>query len=170
MKGKDKIFQQWYQDYASSMLGLCLRYTSTREEAEDVMQEGFLRVYKSIDNFQEKSNVKTWITRIMINTAISHYRNNNLLELNYQDEFEQYNENINNNIPSSVATNELLEVINLLPNDMRLIFNMSAIEGYSHREIAEILGISRGTSKIRLLRARQKIQEVLKEKGYFINE
>jgi RNA polymerase sigma-70 factor (ECF subfamily) len=145
------------------MYGICLRYTKREEDAQDVMQEGFIKIYNALDSFKGESKYKTWMARIMVNTAINHYRQNKKLELNTVDEKEvevlKYD---NDDVLNQMSADELLKLINELPDGYRIIFNMYVIEGYKHREISEMLGITEGTSKSQLAKARQKVQELLK--------
>lgn len=147
------------------MYGICLRYTKSTEDAEDVLQEGFIKIFHALNSFKGDSNIKTWMGRIMVNTAINHYRKNKKLITNNIDEKEtevlRFSEN---NALSQMSADELLEVINDLPDGYRVIFNLYAIEGYKHREIAEMLEITEGTSKSQFAKARNKVQELLKEK------
>jgi len=159
------IISDLYRKHSSYMYGICLRYTKSTEDAEDVLQEGFIKIFHALNSFKGDSNIKTWMGRIMVNTAINHYRKNKKLITNNIDEKEtevlRFSEN---NALSQMSADELLEVINDLPDGYRVIFNLYAIEGYKHREIAEMLEITEGTSKSQFAKARNKVQELLKEK------
>ncbi len=147
------------------MYGVCLRYTKNTEDAEDVMQEGFLKVYKALDRFKGESNIKTWMQSIMVNTAINHYRQKK--RTSFKDISDADFETIkifNDNIIEQISTDELLEVINDLPEGYGMVFNLHSIEGYKHKEIAEMLGINEGTSKSQLAKARKAIQTLISKR------
>jgi len=166
MKGGQKeIFSELYKKHSSYMYGVCLRYTKNTEDAEDVMQEGFLKIYRALDKFKGESNIKTWMQSIMVNTAINHYRQKK--RTSFKDISDADFETIkvfDDNIIEQLSTDELLEVINKLPDGYRMVFNLHSIEGYKHKEIAEMLGINEGTSKSQLAKARVAIQSLISEK------
>ena len=148
-----------YRHYAPKMLALCVRYSKSREEAEDILQEGFIKVFTKLDDFRNEGSLEGWIRRIMINTALNSHKKKSLLlqdinpELFEQSRVEQ---------PLSLdylSAEELRKVIAGIPNPYQLVFNLNAIEGYTHKEIGEMLHISTNTSKSRLNRARNIIQK-----------
>jgi RNA polymerase sigma factor (sigma-70 family) len=151
-----------YRRYASKMLGVCLRYAKNKMEAEDILQEGYIKVFNSLTSFQFKGSLEGWVRRIMVNTAINFYRSS----LKYVQSLDD-DDMSDKNMPSIamndlLSTKELLRIIQELPEGYRVVFNLFAIEGYSHKEIAEILGISENTSKSQLSRARVVLQNKLK--------
>jgi RNA polymerase sigma factor (sigma-70 family) len=151
-----------YRRYASKMLGVCLRYAKNKMEAEDILQEGYIKVFNSLTSFQFKGSLEGWVRRIMVNTAINFYRSS----LKYVQSLDD-DEMSDKNMPSItmndlLTTKELLRIIQELPEGYRVVFNLFAIEGYSHKEIAEILGVSENTSKSQLSRARVVLQNKLK--------
>lgn len=159
------IFTELYQKHSSYMYGICLRYTKNTDDAADVMQDGFLKIYNALDTFKGESNIKTWMSRIMVNTAINHYRHKKVLDFSSIEKVDyEVLKMDNNNVLSQMSTDELLEVINELPDGYRLVFNLYAIEGYKHREIAEMFNITEGTSKSQLAKARAKLQAAIAEK------
>ena len=160
-----KIFTKLYEEYSSYMYGICLRYTKNTEEAQDVLQDGFIKVYNALDSFKGDSNIKTWISRIMINTAINHYRKKKVLNTFSTEETEVEVLRFDKiDVINKMSADELLDLMHFLPEGYKLVFNLYAIEGYKHREIAEMLDITEGTSKSQLSKARNKLQELLKEK------
>ena len=164
-RSQQDIFSDLYREHSSYMFGVCLRYTKNAEDAEDVMQEGFMKVYHALDKFKGESNIKTWMQSIMINTAINHYRQKKRKA--YKNIEEANFENIkvlDDTIISQMSTDELLEVINELPSGYRMVFNLHSIEGYKHKEIAEILGVTEGTSKSQLSKAKLAIQSLIAKK------
>jgi len=144
------------------MYGICLRYARDSAEAEDFMQEGFVRVFNKICQFEFKGSFEGWIKRIMVNTALEKFRKNDRLypveEMKIFESIEYVEETI-----SSISANDLLRIIQELPPRYRMVFNLFAIEGYSHLEIAEMMNISEGTSKSNLSRARVILQKSVKE-------
>jgi RNA polymerase sigma-70 factor (ECF subfamily) len=145
--------------YANKMWGVCLRYCSDYDEAKDVLQEGFIKVFEKINQFESRGSFEGWIRKIMVNTALAQYRRKRYLNIDSiytGDKDDSSFEHIECNISAS----ELIEIVKELPPQYKLVFNLYAIEGYSHKEIAEMLNISEGTSKSDLSRAR----EILKKK------
>jgi len=151
-----------YRRFASKMLGVCLRYAKDKMEAEDVLQEGFIKIFKYLNTFKFDGSLEGWIRRIMVNTAISQYRANNKNVQSMDDEGFNYKEMPNVIMTDSLSANELLKIIQELPEGYKVVFNLYAIEGYSHKEIGEMLGISESTSKSQLSRARTALQEKIK--------
>lgn len=162
---KENIFTKLYQEHSSYMYAICLRYTKNSDDAEDVMQDGFIKIYHALESFKGDSNIKTWMRRIMVNTAINHYRLKQKLDVkpidNEVSEVQNFNDN---NAISKMSTNELLDVIQELPDGYRMVFNLYSIEGYKHKEIAEMLDITEGTSKSQFAKARHFIQKLISEK------
>jgi RNA polymerase sigma-70 factor (ECF subfamily) len=165
----DRSFQKaLYDRYSSKMMVVCLRYAKSVAEAEDMLQEGFVRVFLGLEGFRYQSKLETWMTRVMVNTALNHHRNKALLfPMVDIENVELPAEEIS---VTDIQFSQLLEMVQSLPLGCRIVFNLFAIEGFSHKEIAEKLGISEGTSKSQYARARklliQKIQlEKIKE-GY----
>ena len=151
-----------YHLFSAKMYGICLRYAKDSAEAEDFMQEGFVRVFNKINQFEFKGSFEGWIKRIMVNTALEKFRKNDRLypveEMRIFESIEYVEETI-----SSITANDLLRIIQKLPPRYRMVFNLFAIEGYSHLEIAEMMKISEGTSKSNLSRARVILQKSVTE-------
>lgn len=141
---------------------VCLRYIPARLEAEDVLQEAFIKVFEKIDTFRAEASLHSWIKRIVVNTALNHQRSK--LYMYPMVDVEQLTHTAEQvSALASFAHEELLELIAELPNGCRVIFNLYAIEGYSHKEIGELLKVSEGTSKSQYARARQLLQKRLNE-------
>jgi len=144
------------------MYGICLRYAKDSAEAEDIMQEGFVRVFNKISQFEFKGSFEGWIKRIMVNTALEKFRKHDRLypveEMRIFESIEYVEETI-----SSISAKDLLSIIQELPPRYRMVFNLFAIEGYSHLEIAEMMSITEGTSKSNLSRARVILQKNVTE-------
>ncbi|MBK1442069.1 sigma-70 family RNA polymerase sigma factor [Parapedobacter sp. ISTM3] len=150
--------QQLYQAMASKMLGVCMRYARSTFEAEDMLQTGFVKVFKSIERFRGEGSFEGWIRRIMVNTAVETYRRN--MRGGYSVDIEDVQDDIQQTFSmDSLECEDLLRIIQTLPDGYRVVFNMYALEGYSHKEIAETLHISEGASKSQLSRARTWLKE-----------
>ncbi len=151
-----------YDEYAPLMLGICTRYAKDRQEAEDILQDGFLKIFSKIDQYNGVGSFEGWMKRIMVNTSITNYRKN--LKRYYQEEIEDYKEYQHTSENNSDFTkDELLNAIRTLPKGYQMVFNLFAIEGYKHKEIAEMLNIEETTSKSQFSRARKLLQTRLLE-------
>jgi RNA polymerase sigma-70 factor (ECF subfamily) len=150
-----------YNLFAPKMFGVCLRYARNREEAEEILQEGFLRVFTYIKSFKGNGSFEGWIRKIMVNCALSRFRNKSHLHPVLQLDALGYNVAGETDIASNLNAKELLTLIQTLPVGYRIVFNLYVFEGYKHREIAEALGISEGTSKSNLYDARAFLQKAL---------
>ena len=142
------------------MLAVCLRYTRHRMEAEDILQDAFIKVFDNIGRFEFKGSFEGWIRRIVINTALKNYSKKSFKQeqigLENQPELP-----LDPEIYSNLEEEELLRLINRLPDGYRLVFNLYAVEGYSHKEIAELLGIQESTSRSQLVKARKMLQGMI---------
>lgn len=165
LKGRSDAQEQLYNRYYRTMFGVCLRYSNDRDTAEDVLQEGFIKVFRSLENFSGKGSLEGWIRRIMVNTALEQYRKKGAMYALVDIEQARHHDT-GHDIVSQMAEGEILKLVQKLPDGYRTIFNLYAIEGYNHREIGEMLGISEGTSKSQFARARQQLQEsIIKQTG-----
>lgn len=171
LKNDRKAQATFYQRYKSRFFGVCWRYANNREDAEDIFQEALIKVFKHIKEVRDAKDVSAWVRRIIVNTAINHYRKKVTFDdvENLSDEvllpFDTHDEILN-----QLNSKELMEVLNTvlaeLPNGARIVFNMYVMEGYTHPEIAAQLEIAEGTSKSQLFFAKKYIQEKLKKKGF----
>ncbi|MEI6765275.1 MAG: sigma-70 family RNA polymerase sigma factor [Bacteroidota bacterium] len=152
--------EQLYRRFAPLMYGICLRYVRNRAEADDIMQEAFIKVFDNLENFRDDGSFEGWIKRIIVNTALNHYKSS--LKFDYKDERFMPDESVENEAVGQISTRELMAVINNLQDNYRLVFNLSVIEGFGHAEIAQLLGMSEASSRITLLRARKIIKEKMK--------
>jgi RNA polymerase sigma-70 factor (ECF subfamily) len=160
-KGKPKSQEALYRRFASAMYGICLQYASSEEDAQDIMQEGFIKVFNKLDQVKNPAAFPGWIRRVMINTALEKYRSQVILQ-RVDDVKEDIREDSDVGVFESLTSQELVELIQTLSPKYRMVFNLYAIEGYSHQEISDELGISIGTSKSNLSRARAILQEKVK--------
>jgi RNA polymerase sigma factor (sigma-70 family) len=148
-----------YLRYYGTMYAVCLRYAKNRYEAEDILQEGFIKVFNNIKQFAGSGSFQGWIRRIMINSALELIQKR---KLDITDFYIENAEDSNDSVRSRIDTNDLLEIIEELPKGYRTVFNLYAIQGYQHKEIAEMLNVSEGTSKSQFARARNLLQAKLK--------
>jgi RNA polymerase sigma factor (sigma-70 family) len=154
-----KSQEMLYRRYARSMYNLCLIYESDHDNAKDILQDAFIKIFRSIDNFDRKGSLAGWMKKIVTNTAIDHYRKN------YHEEQFLPIEDIVHPISdeesgdSILETDDIITLVNRLPKGARMIFQLHSIEGYSHKEIAGLLNISEGTSKSQINRAKQLLQQ-----------
>jgi len=156
--------QKIYSQFAPKMLGVCRQYIKDIHHAEDLMITAFMKVFSNLKNFENKGSFEGWIRRIMINECISFIRVQKRVSF-LEDEF--YAEDTFNNIESGLSVDDIQSLIDALPDGYKMIFNLYAIEGFKHKEIAEMLGINEGTSKSQLSHARRILQEqVNKLKNY----
>jgi RNA polymerase sigma-70 factor (ECF subfamily) len=156
--------QKIYSQFAPKMLSVCRQYIKDIHHAEDLMITAFMKVFSNLKNFENKGSFEGWIRRIMINECISFIRVQKKVSF-LEDEF--YVEDTFNNIESGLSVDDIQTLIDGLPEGYKMIFNLYAIEGFKHREIAEMLGINEGTSKSQLSHARRILQEqVNKLKNY----
>lgn len=160
-RGKPKSQEALYKRFASAMYGICLQYASSEEDAQDIMQEGFVKVFRKLDQVKNPSAFPGWIRRVMINTALEKYRSQVHLQ-RIDDVKEEAEKEMDDGIFENLTCQELLILIQSLTPQYRMVFNLYGIEGYSHQEISEELGISVGTSKSNLSRARAILQEKIK--------
>lgn len=154
--------RQLYDRFSGKMYLVCLRYCKNEEEAQDILQESFIKVFKSISSFRGESKLYHWIKRIVVNTALNHQRNKHHMHP-VIDLKASHSVSDEDHALSDYNWKELLKMIMELPQGCRVIFNLYAIEGYNHREIGEMLEISEGTSKSQYARARQLLQERIKK-------
>ncbi len=151
-----------YEMFSARMFGVCLRYSGSREDAQDILHESFLKIYEKIEQFESRGSFEGWIRRIMVNTALEKFRNQNKI-VNVQEAIEEYERKEDIDITDNITAKELMRMIGELSPQYRIVFNLYAIEGYSHKEISEKLGITEGTSKSNLSRARTILQDKVKE-------
>lgn len=162
VKGDRKAQFELYQEYSSRMLVVCMRYSKKQEDAEDILQEGFIKVFKKLDTFRSESSLYSWIKRIMINTALNYHRSK-FFDQPMVDVEQLYDLADGELILSDYNFKELLAMLQQLPHGCQVVFNLYAIEGFSHKEIAEKLGISVGTSKSQYSRAKTLLKEIIQE-------
>ena len=162
IKGEVDSQRKLYNLLSDKMFALCLRYTKDEDEAKDFMQDGFIKVFKNLKQFKFSGSFEGWVRRIIINTIIEHFRSKKMRFsamniVDYSDDFKL------DSVVDELSAQDILKIVRALSPQYRTVFNLYAIEGYSHKEIAEKLGISEGTSKSNLSRARSILQKKLNQ-------
>lgn len=159
IKGNRRDQELLYRRYSSRLYAACLQYSGNDEEARDILQEGFIKVFENLINFKFEGSFEGWMRRIMVNTALEKYRSrHNLYRVDDIDSIEEPEYEPDNQDYAGLEAADLLDIIRELPPKYRMVFNLYAIEGYSHKEIGELVNISEGTSKSNLARARVILQ------------
>lgn len=161
--------QQLYASYSGKMYALCCRYVKSKMEAEDVLVTAFTKVFDKIDQFKNEGSFEGWIRRIVVNEALTWIRKNRSLYLETDLEKADYEPDYDH-LSDHLETEDLLRMIQALPTGYQLVFNLYAIDGYSHKEIAEQLNISENTSKSQLSRARVYLQKLLAQQDWHLQQ
>jgi RNA polymerase sigma factor (sigma-70 family) len=154
--------EELYRRFSPRMYAVCLRYAGNSEEAQDILQEGFIKIFKKLDTFRSEGSFEGWIRRIFVNTAIEHFRRKKYLQPVTEKE-ESTLEGNYLSVLDSLAERDILDLVQQLSPGYRTVFNMYVVEGYTHKEIGDIMGISEGTSKSQLSRAKVILQEMVKK-------
>ena len=166
LSGKRKAQNELYNRFAPVLYGICLRYASSHFEAQEMLQEGFIKVFSSLASFSSKGSFEGWIKRIVVNNALNYIRSNSTKKLfaDFKDT-EEIADTATETDESSPPpdTETMLHLIQQLPEGYRMIFNLYVFEDYTHKEIAETTGISESTSKTQLMRARNLLQKKISE-------
>lgn len=166
LKNKRGALDELYKKYAPKMFAVCLRYCKSRVEAEDLLQEGFIKVFTNLESFKGCGSLEGWIRRIVVNTCINYYRQKTMYFENVDTSKEAQSESATLDALADISAEELMQHIQNLPEGYRMVFNLYVIEGYQHKEIAEMLNVSENTSKTQLLKARKALQEKINNVVY----
>ncbi len=159
---QDRRAQRYlYELYSPKMLTVCMRYIGERERARDILHDGFITVFEKIESYNGTGSFEGWLRRIFVNTALMHLRKGDVLKFSGELTDIDKEISIESTALSGITSGELLRLIASMPDGFRTVFNMYAIEGYSHQEIAKELKISEGSSRSQLSRARTWLQEKL---------
>lgn len=154
--------EELYRRFSPRMYAVCLRYAGNTEEAEDILQEGFIKIFKKLDSFRNEGSFEGWIRRIFVNTAIEHFRRKRYLQPVTEKE-ENTLEGNYLSVLDNLAERDIMELVQQLSPGYRTVFNMYVVEGYTHKEIGDMLGISEGTSKSQLSRAKVILQDMVRK-------
>lgn len=156
----------FYEKFSRQLFGICLRYAKDHDEAEDLLQETFIRAFRNMEQFDSKGALGAWMRRITVNVCLEMYRKNKTLSEHLKNFGEENKEDRSfDSALNSLALEDLVEKIQQLPPGFRTVFNLYAIEGFNHNEIAEMLKISSGTSKSQYSRARQLLREKIENEA-----
>jgi RNA polymerase sigma factor (sigma-70 family) len=164
--GDQKAYYEIYELYSKAMFNICFRIIGNQEVAEDVLQEAFVNAFQNIQSYQGRASFGAWLKKIVVNKAISYLRKQQLKLVELEDNLEPVLEDDTEDIGLAMKVETIREAIQKLPNGFRVVFSLYLLEGYDHREISEILGITESTSKSQYNRAKKKLREILKEEVY----
>ena len=155
-----KAQEQLYRIYAGKLFGVCLKYSDNYQQAEDNLQDGFITIFEKISQYKDQGSFEGWMKRILINTALQKHRQQKVYDIRNEEHLEQEEVEIET---EDLSVDFLLECVQSLPDRYRQVFNLYVMDGYSHKEIAEFLNISEGTSKSNLARARKALKEKIEK-------
>ncbi len=161
--GERKAQEILYKQYGAKMLAVCLRYATDRMEAEDMLQNGFIKVFQKLADFREEGSFEGWIRRIMVHGAIEYYRKRHKMLQVVDLEETGHEQGVNAAAAENLDAKDLMQLIQQLSPGYRMVFNLYALEGYSHKEIADMAGITEGASKSQLSRARAILKEQIEK-------
>ena len=169
VNGDCKYQQMLYNMFAPKMFSVCLRYANEYNSAQDLLQEGFVKVFRNVEKFRGEGSFEGWVRRIFVNTAIEHYRKQVNLYALHDTEARGY-EFYEENALETLKQEDIMKMIQKLSDGYRTVFNLYVIEGFSHKEIGGMMGISEGTSKSQLARARYLLQRMITENTDFVHQ
>lgn len=165
LDGNKAAQRQFYELYARRMMGLCLRYAVSTEEAEDFLQDGFIKIFEKLHSFEFRGPLGGWVRRIMLNTVLDRLRRD--IHLKDHVSLDDHHQIAGSDNPyQHLGAKELIKLVQSLPTGYRTVFNLFAVEGYTHKEIATLLHINESTSKSQYLRAKEQLQKkILSERS-----
>ncbi|MBK6881603.1 MAG: sigma-70 family RNA polymerase sigma factor [Flavobacteriales bacterium] len=161
VKGDPVAQKALYQEFSRKMMSICMRYAHNRDQAQDILQDGFVKVFQKMDHYRGDGPLGGWIARTMVNTALDHIRKNKPYDQSLDLTEAGYLHSEDEHVLSDMSTSELMDLIQALPTGYRTVFNLFAIEGYPHKDIADMLGISENTSKSQFMKARAYLRKLL---------
>ena len=162
LEGNRRMQEELYRRFSPKMYAVCLRYAGNAEEAEDILQEGFIKVFKKLDSFRKEGSFEGWVRRVFVNTAIEHFRRKRYL-MPVTEKEENTIEGKYLSVLDDLAARDIMALVQDLSPGYRTVFNLYVVEGYTHKEIADMMGISEGTSKSQLSRAKVILQDMVKK-------
>lgn len=165
LKGSRRHQRELYDRYSGRMMGICMRYAASEAEAEDILQEGFVTVFRKIASYKGTGELGAWIRKVFVNAALMNYRRNKKHRLQADLADVEYMQEGNDDVFQQMSAADLMRMVQRLPLGCRMVFNLYAIEGYNHREIAEKLGVSAGTSKSQFSRARMLLRKMIENES-----
>ena len=161
IKGDSQAIGKLYHLVSAGLFGICLRYANNWEDAQDLLHDGFLKIMNNLSKFRMEGSFEGWLRRIMVNEAINYYRKKNIVQFQEYENVDFKVEGFELSAIEKMTQQELLDLLEQLPVGYRVVFNLFAIEGYSHAKISQMLNISENTSKSQYRRARLKLQELV---------
>ena len=161
IKGDNQAIEELYHLVSAGLFGVCLRYANNWEDAQDLLHDGFLKIMDNLSQFRWEGSFEGWLRRIMVNEAINYYRKGNIIQFQEYENVDFKIEGFELSALEKMTQQELLDLLDQLPVGYRIVFNLFAIEEFSHLEISKILGISESTSKSQYRKARLKLQELV---------
>ncbi|MCU0447804.1 MAG: RNA polymerase sigma factor [Microscillaceae bacterium] len=170
-KQEPKAQHLLYQRFAGRVMGICMRYADSRDDAKDIFQESFIRVFKNIDKLQNIGTFEAWLRRLVVNTALSYLQKNKKYQTQLNEEvlIETAENEDYRQILAGFSREDLVALINRLPTGYRTVFNLYVIEGYAHQEIAQMLETSETNSKNQLMKAKRALQKMINEQNLYEN-
>ncbi len=163
LKGNPQMQEELYRRFSPKMYAVCLRYAQDSDDARDLLQEGFIKVYRNLDRYRGEGSFEGWIRRIFVNTAIEYYRKKSLEYSRVSEKEETTIADADISVLDELAVKDIIGLIQELAPGYRAVFNLYVIEGFSHKEIADMLNISEGTSKSQLARAKSILQKKVEQ-------
>jgi RNA polymerase sigma factor (sigma-70 family) len=164
LKG-DRICQkELFERFSPKILAVCMRYTDNHDEAYDILQDTFIKVFERIESYKNEGSFEGWLRRISVNTALDYIRRNKMSKFTDDVDDVKFKLSSNEGTLDNMLAEDLMKILNSLPVGYRTVFNMYVIDGYSHKEIAEMLNITESTSKSQFSRARAILQKIIIEK------
>lgn len=164
LKGNPKAQEALYRRFSPRMYGVCLRYARSTMEADDILQEAFIRIFKFLKDYRQQGSFDGWVHRVVVNTAINYYRSKVHEWAEISIDKAGHQDDLQSSDVDNFTRDDLLKVIQELPEGYRMVLNLYIVEGYSHQEIGNLMGISESTSKSQLSRARAILQEKIKQR------
>lgn len=159
VEGNRQMQEELYNRFSGKMYAVCLRYANNPDDAQDLLQEGFIKVYRNLHRFRAEGSFEGWIRRVFVNSCIEHFRKKSLQLSKVSEKEEGTIEDSDTSALDNLAEKDIVRLIQDLSPGYRTVFNLYVVEGYSHKEIGDLLNISEGTSKSQLARARSILQK-----------
>lgn len=163
IKGKPDCQKALYEKYNGKLMGICLRYAKDEHEAHDMLQDGFIKIFNKLESYNGKGSLAAWLCRLVVNNCLDHLRKTKNQRKHVEVDLADTYENASHEIMSKLSAQDILGYIQELPQGYRTVFNMFAIEGYSHKEIGQELGITENTSKSQYRKARLQLMHMIEQ-------
>jgi len=165
LKGEERGYRALYERYGPVLMSIAHRYSADQATAEDIFQEAFIRIFQKLGDFKRQGSLEGWLKRVLVTTALNHLKKNKRWNESVAPEDDAMDEAEEASILEEMSANELMECIKSLPEGYRVVFNLYVIEGYDHKEIAEMLNITASTSRSQLVKAKKQLQLRLAQQG-----